>query len=206
MALPVKVADLCSASSCKASHFCLRVKSLTFACSPSSPGWASTNRGPSNIMESILCRRSVRRRCKSCKTTEHAQVKPYFMKSKGFIIDGGVYSILPLFVERRKLPGKRTSEKYLKALTRTSICIKSEITLSCSHQYYRECSLYISGLISEKCLCLQQKLIFIRALFFFCACLCVSVQETLSCVSSLHCQEPDRFHLIQRAHNGCDYS
>lgn len=37
-------------------------------------------------------------------------------------------------------------------------------------------------------------------------CLCVSVEEALSHVSPLHCQEPGRFHLIQRAHNGCDYS
>lgn len=87
--LPVKAADLCSASSCKASHFCLRVESLTFACSPSSPGWASTSRGPSNIIELILLRRSVKRRCKSCKTTLHAQVKSY-LKSKRFIIDRGV--------------------------------------------------------------------------------------------------------------------
>lgn len=71
----VTVADLCSASRCKASHFCLRVESLTSACSPSSPGWASTSRGPSSIIESILRLRSVRRRCNSCKRTNKARFK-----------------------------------------------------------------------------------------------------------------------------------
>ena len=75
VALPVTVADLCSASRCKASHFCLRVESLTSACSPSSPGWASTSRGPSSIIESILRLRSVRRRCNSCERTNKAIFK-----------------------------------------------------------------------------------------------------------------------------------
>lgn len=63
----VKVTDLLSAFCSSISHFSLRCVSLTFACSPSSPGWVSTRRGPSNSITSMLRRRSVRRRSKSFK-------------------------------------------------------------------------------------------------------------------------------------------
>lgn len=101
-----KNADLCSASRCKASHFCFRVESLTSAISPSSPGWASTSRGPSSIMESILRLRSVRSLCKSCMGADksiHDEIKMFFYF---YTFNGSLQQLLPDFVTKRKLVGE----------------------------------------------------------------------------------------------------